>query len=71
MVDVMTFRPLELKTRRAVIFHLDYLEKACQYHATLIIFNNSFKAGSHDSIFGYDFYSDSKRLLTRINISMS
>ena len=26
---------------RAVIFHLDYSEKACQDHATLIIFNNS------------------------------
>ena len=30
-----------LKSRRAVIFHLDYLEKACQDHATLVIFNNS------------------------------
>ena len=38
-----------------MIFHLDYSEKACQYHATLIIFNNSLKAGSHDPIFGSDF----------------
>ena len=29
------------------------------------------KAGSHDPIFWSDFYSNSKKLLTRINISMS
>ena len=29
------------------------------------------KAGSHDPIFGSDFYSNSKKLLTRINMSMS
>ena len=34
-----------------MIFHLDYSEKACQYHATLIIFNNSLKVGPHDPIF--------------------
>ena len=56
---------------RAVIFYLDYSEKACQDHATLVIFNNSLKAGSHDPIFGADFYSNSKTLLARINISMS
>ena len=33
-----------------MIFHLDYSEKACQDHATLVIFNNSPKAGSHDPI---------------------
>ena len=54
-----------------MIFYLDYSEKACQYHATLVIFNNSLKAGSHDPIFGSDFYSDSKNLLMQINISMS
>ena len=54
-----------------MIFHLDYSEKAFQYHATLIIFNNSLKAGSHDTIFGSDFYSNSKKLLTRIKISMT
>ena len=54
-----------------MIFHLDYSEKACQYHVTLINFYNSLKAGSHDPIFGSEFYSDSKKLLTRINISMS
>ena len=27
------------------------------------------KAGSYDSIFGSDYHSDSKKLLTRINIS--
>ena len=27
------------------------------------------KAGSHDSIFGSDYHSNSKKLLTRINIS--
>ena len=56
---------------KTVILHLDYSEKACQDHATLVIFNNSLKAGSHDPIFGPDFYSNSKTLLTRINISMS
>ena len=55
-----------------MIFHLDYSEKAYQYHATLINFNNSLKAGSQDPIFGSDFYSNLKKLLlTRINISMS
>ena len=54
-----------------MIFHLDYSEKACQDHGTLVIFNNSPKAGSHDPIFGPDFYSNSKTLLTRIKISMS
>ena len=68
MVDVMT---LELKTRRAVIFHLDYSEKACQVRAALVIFNDSLKAVSHDPIFGSDFYLNSKKLLTRINIFMS
>ena len=29
-----------------MIFHLDYSEKACQYHATLINFNTSLEAGS-------------------------
>ena len=29
------------------------------------------KAGSHDPILGTNFYSDSKKLLMRINISMS
>ena len=56
---------------RAVIFHLDYSEKACQDHAALVIFNDSLKAGSHDPVFGSDFYSNSKKLLTRINISMN
>ena len=54
-----------------MIFHLDYSEKTCQDHATLVIFNNSLEAGSHDPIFGSDFYSNSKKLLTRINNSMS
>ena len=54
-----------------MIFHLDYSEKACQYHATLVIFNSSLKAGSHDPIFGSEFYSNSKKLLTRVNISMT
>ena len=63
--------PLELKTRGAVIFHLDYSEKTFQDHTTLVFFNNSFKDGSHDPLFGSDFYSNSKKLLTRINISMS
>ena len=54
-----------------MIFHLDYSEKACQDHAALVIFNNSLKAGSHYPVFGSDFYSNSKKLLTRINISMS
>ena len=54
---------LELKTSRAVIFHLDYSEKACQDHATLVIFNNSLEAGSQDPIFASDFYLDSKMLL--------
>ena len=40
---------------RTVIFCLDYSEKAYQNHANLIIFNNSFKAGSQDPIFGSDF----------------
>ena len=39
-----------------MIFHLDYPEKACQDHATLVIFNNSLKAGSHELIIGSDFY---------------
>ena len=56
-----------------MIFHLDYSEMTCQYHATLVIFNSSLKAGSHDPIFisDIDFYLNSKKLLTRINISMS
>ena len=54
-----------------MIFHLDYSENSYQYHVTLVIFNNSLKAGSHDPIFGSDFYSNSKKLLTLINISMS
>ena len=54
-----------------MIFHLDYSEKAFQDHISLVIFNNSRKAGSHDPIFGSDFYSNSKKLLTRINISMN
>ena len=54
-----------------MIFHLDYSENACQDHATFVIFDDSLKAGSHDPIFGSDFYSNSKKLLTRINISMS
>ena len=54
-----------------MIFHLDYSEKVCQDHAALIIFNNSVKAGSQDPIFGSDFYSNSKKLLMLINISMS
>ena len=54
-----------------MIFDLDYSEKACQYHATLVIFNNSLKVGSHGPIFRSDFYSNSKKLVTRINISMS
>ena len=52
-------------------FHFDYSEKACQDHTTLVIFSNSLKAGSHDPIFGSDFYSNSKKLLTRINLSLS
>ena len=47
-----------------MIFHLYYSEKACQDHATLVIFNNSLKAGSHESVFGSDFDSNSKKLLT-------
>ena len=62
---------LELKTRKTVIFHLNYSEKACQDHATLVIFKDSVKAGSHDPIFGSDFYSNSKKLLTRTSISIS
>ena len=56
-----------------MIFHFEYTEKACQDHATLVIFDNSqqLKAGSHYPIFESDFYSNSKKLLTRINISMS
>ena len=55
-----------------MIFHLDYSEKACQDHETLVIFNNSLNAASsHNLIFGSDFYSDSKKLMTRINIYMS
>ena len=54
-----------------MIFHLDYSEKACQNGVTLVIFNNSVQVGSHDPISGSDFYSNSKKLLTRINISMS
>ena len=54
-----------------MVFHLDYSEKACQDHATSVIFNNSLTAGSHDPFFGSDFYSISKKLLTRVNISMS
>ena len=38
-----------------MIFHLDYSEKACQDHATLVIYNNSLKAGSHGPIFGSNF----------------
>ena len=53
-----------------MIFHLDYSEKACQL-VTLVIFDNSLKAGSYNPIFGSDFYSNSKKLLTQINISMS
>ena len=52
-----------------MIFPLDYSEKDCQDNATLVIFNNSLKAASHDPIFGSDFYSNSKKLLTRIDIS--
>ena len=54
-----------------MIFHLDYSEKACHYHATLVIFNSSLTDGIQDPIFGSDFYSNSEKLLTRINISMS
>ena len=51
-----------------MVFHLDYSEKACQ----LVIFNNkSLEAGLHDPIYGSDFYSNSKKLLTRINICKS
>ena len=50
----------ELKTRR--VFHLDYLEKACQDHATSVIFNNSLKAGSHDPFF-FQFQEDTKASL--------
>ena len=32
---------------------------------------NSLSAGSHDPIFGSNYYSDSKTLVTRISISMS
>ena len=42
-----------------MIFHSDYSEKACQDHATLVIFNNCLKAGSHDPVVGSDFYSNS------------
>ena len=49
-----------------MIFHLDYSEKACQYHANLIILTNSLEAASHDPIFGSDIYSNSKKLLTRV-----
>ena len=41
-----------------MIFYLDYSEKACQDDTTLVIFNNSLKAGSPDPIFGSDFYSN-------------
>ena len=34
-----------------MIFHLEYLEKACQDHATLVIFNNALKDGIQDPIF--------------------
>ena len=54
-----------------MIFHLDYSEKACQDHATFVIFKNFLKADSHDPIVESDFHSNSKKLLTRINISMS
>ena len=54
-----------------MIFHLNYSEKACQDHTTLLVFNNYLEAGSHDPIFESDFYSNSKKLLTLINISMS
>ena len=54
-----------------MIFHFDYSEKVCQDHTSLVIFNSSLEAGSHDPIHGSDFYSNSKKLLTRINISMS
>ena len=50
-----------------MIFHLDYSEKACQ---ALVMFNNSLKAGSHDPIFGSDFYSNSNKLLMQINTSI-
>ena len=53
-----------VKTMKAVLFHLDYSGKACQDRATLVTFNNFLKAGSHDPIFGSDFYSSSKTLLT-------
>ena len=53
-----------------MIFHLDYSEKTCQDHTALVSFNNSLEASSHDPIFGSDFYSNSKKLLTLINISM-
>ena len=49
-----------------MIFHLDYSEKACQDHATLVIFDNSLKAGSQDPIFRSDFYSDSKKSLQHL-----
>ena len=42
-------------------FHLDYSEEACQDHTTLVIFDNSLEAGSHDLIYGSDFYSHSKK----------
>ena len=41
-----------------MILHLDFSEKACHDHATLVIFNDSLNAGSHDPIFGFDFYSN-------------
>ena len=54
-----------------MIFYLDYSEKVCQDSAALVISNNSLEAGSHDPIFGSNFYSNSKKLQTRINISKS
>ena len=54
-----------------MIFHLDYSENACQDHTALVTFNSSLKDGPHDPIYGSDFYSNSKKLLTRINISLS
>ena len=46
-----------------MIFHFDYSEKACHYHATLVIFSSSLKGGSHDPIFGSDFYSNSEKFM--------
>ena len=54
-----------------MIFHLDYSEKSCEDHTTLVIFNNSLEDGSHNPIFESEFSSNSKKLLTRIDISMS